>query len=569
MTEPSQSTVELQHLQQGLQQMKRTHHLRQLPVLTLPGRQLPLRPAQGFDSQPHNASMVLPNPAEASSLNAPWPLEWTKAVWQQQLPLDIQRFVSEMSWVFKHPMGQREAGKSVADYSIDFRRQQTVLDRRTRQSGLGNFHRGSDHTGWSSGPKVPGEETRAGGLKTSNVQRQPITGDFYSVCSFSCSQGGRTNAAPMQLCLSHSRGTSVAANHASQDTFVSTAVNFREKLEPAEGRGFRGWHAKTPISSGLWGSCWGGVTSVTLKSTCHVPRPTSLRSSHKEEASRLPEHRHCDCAIELFLGTTPLRVLEHQAMEQYNEESLQNGFIWPFTSSMAANFFFECLQSTTIFTKLDLRNMYNLVRIEVGDEWKTAFITLRGKPTQFVWSLEAQRAFDALKSCFTAAPVLAHPDIRWPFAAEEYTSDSGVRALMVSSTLCGGPGVAGDQTGPGGVVEGPSQPACEQDPEFLAMPLLAILFSSLHPHILQSWRRVVVGERRKGDSISSALALDLYHHGNVKTQKDRAGEGSFLTLRLCTTLVVLVTAVAGQSRERGAAGPSCYGGFDLYFVLDK
>ncbi|KAI1904989.1 hypothetical protein AGOR_G00011340 [Albula goreensis] len=49
----------------------------------------------------------------------------------------------------------------------------------------------------------------------------------------------------------------------------------------------------------------------------------------------------------------------------------------------------------------------------------------------------------------------------------------------------------------------------------------------------------------------------------------RAGEGSFLTLRLCTTLVVLVTAVAGQSRERGAAGPSCYGGFDLYFVLDK
>ncbi|KAJ8408521.1 hypothetical protein AAFF_G00251560 [Aldrovandia affinis] len=49
----------------------------------------------------------------------------------------------------------------------------------------------------------------------------------------------------------------------------------------------------------------------------------------------------------------------------------------------------------------------------------------------------------------------------------------------------------------------------------------------------------------------------------------RAGEGSRLTVKLCATLVVLVAAGAGQSWERGEAGPSCYGGFDLYFVLDK
>uniref|UniRef100_A0A3B3Q9J1 Anthrax toxin receptor 1 n=1 Tax=Paramormyrops kingsleyae TaxID=1676925 RepID=A0A3B3Q9J1_9TELE len=34
-------------------------------------------------------------------------------------------------------------------------------------------------------------------------------------------------------------------------------------------------------------------------------------------------------------------------------------------------------------------------------------------------------------------------------------------------------------------------------------------------------------------------------------------------------LVVLVARVSGNGQDRGEAGPSCYGGFDLYFVLDK
>ncbi len=36
---------------------------------------------------------------------------------------------------------------------------------------------------------------------------------------------------------------------------------------------------------------------------------------------------------------------------------------------------FELLQGTTIFTKLDFRNAYHLVRIREGGEWKTAFNT--------------------------------------------------------------------------------------------------------------------------------------------------------------------------------------------------
>ncbi|KAL0189919.1 hypothetical protein M9458_017018, partial [Cirrhinus mrigala] len=140
----------------------------------------------------------------------------------------------------------------------------------------------------------------------------------------------------------------------------------------------------------------------------------------KSRAASLPPHRPYDCAIELLPGTSPpkgklysLSVPEREAMEKYISDSLAAGFIRPSSSPAGAGFFFvgkkdgslrpcidyrglnnitvkntyplplissafERLQGASVFTKLDLRNAYHLVRIRRGDEWKTAFNTPRG-----------------------------------------------------------------------------------------------------------------------------------------------------------------------------------------------
>uniref|UniRef100_A0A3B3I1M0 ribonuclease H n=1 Tax=Oryzias latipes TaxID=8090 RepID=A0A3B3I1M0_ORYLA len=134
-------------------------------------------------------------------------------------------------------------------------------------------------------------------------------------------------------------------------------------------------------------------------------------------ATSLPPHRDGDCAIDLLPGAPipkgrlfSLSIPERLAMEEYIKTSLRAGLIRPSSSPAGAGFFFvekkdktlrpcidytqlnditiknryplplvssafDILQGAKIFTKLDLRNAYHLIRIREGDEWKTAFNT--------------------------------------------------------------------------------------------------------------------------------------------------------------------------------------------------
>ncbi len=179
-------------------------------------------------------------------------------------------------------------------------------------------------------------------------------------------------------------------------------------------------YASCLVSAGFSVSC--SLLQDEMGSLSNVPEEyLDLKEVFsKSRAASLPPHRPYDCAIELVPGMSPpkgrlysLSVPEREAMEKYISDSLTAGIIRPSSSPAGAGFFFvtkkdgslrpcidyrglnnitvkntyplplmssafERLQGASIFTKLDLRNAYHLVRIREGDECKTAFNTPRG-----------------------------------------------------------------------------------------------------------------------------------------------------------------------------------------------
>lgn len=140
----------------------------------------------------------------------------------------------------------------------------------------------------------------------------------------------------------------------------------------------------------------------------------------KKSADILPDHRSFDLGIDLmpgaqapFMPMYPIPPIEVATLNNYIDENLAKGFIVPSKSPAGApaifvakkdgtlrlcidykglnkvtvknryplplvNDLLDKMHGSTIFSKIDLRAAYNLVRIREGDEWKTAFRTKRG-----------------------------------------------------------------------------------------------------------------------------------------------------------------------------------------------
>jgi Reverse transcriptase (RNA-dependent DNA polymerase) len=137
----------------------------------------------------------------------------------------------------------------------------------------------------------------------------------------------------------------------------------------------------------------------------------------RQKADTLPPHRDCDLKINIDEGTKvpagpiyPLSKFELKTLREFIDEYLRIGFIHPSNSPFGAPVLFikkkdrslqlcvdfrrlnaitrkdkyslpltsELLDTPSrakVFTKIDLKHAYHLIRIAAGDEWKTAFRT--------------------------------------------------------------------------------------------------------------------------------------------------------------------------------------------------
>ena len=193
------------------------------------------------------------------------------------------------------------------------------------------------------------------------------------------------------------------------------------------------------------------LSSLEVSSSLHqVPSCYSQFSILFSElaSSTLPPHRPFDHKIELIPDATipfgpiySLSAPELECLRKYLNEMLEKGFIRVSKSPAASPLLFatkndgglrpcidyralnqvtvknryplplihellDRLQGATIFTKLDLRGAYNLIRIADGHEWKTAFRTRYGLFEYLVMPFgltNAPATFQAfLNSIFTA-----------------------------------------------------------------------------------------------------------------------------------------------------------------------
>ncbi|KAH9245628.1 hypothetical protein BASA81_016879 [Batrachochytrium salamandrivorans] len=254
-----------------------------------------------------------------------------------------------------------------------------------------------------------------------------------------------------------------------------------------------------------------GIKKPLLQKTSNTSKSVSFAETIQTEADILPSHRSFDCTINLSSSTEPsygkiyqLTREEDKVMQEWIQDNLAKGFIRNSSSPYGAPCFFvkqkdklhlcmdyrglnkqtikdrnpiplisemlRTLSTGKIFTTLDLRGAYNLLRIKEGDEPKTAFITKYGqfeflteikylgyiiRQTGLQWihqrfllsrigqlpkkllrrtfrflGTRARSLVQKLKDAFAQPGFLAHPNDEQPFILETDASDFAISGVL-------------------------------------------------------------------------------------------------------------------------------------------
>ncbi|KAJ1194909.1 hypothetical protein NDU88_004194 [Pleurodeles waltl] len=183
------------------------------------------------------------------------------------------------------------------------------------------------------------------------------------------------------------------------------------------------FHDGVEVSTKSQAACLSSHSSmICALKTAEIPKEYEdlVAVFDEKEAEKLPPHRPYDCKIELEPGAIlpcsriyALTEAENQHLKDYLDQYLANGFIRPSESPVSSPLFFipkkdgslrtcidyralnqvtiknryplplvsvllDQVKNARIYTKLDLRGAYHLIRVASGDEWKTAFRTRYG-----------------------------------------------------------------------------------------------------------------------------------------------------------------------------------------------
>jgi transposase InsO family protein len=205
-----------------------------------------------------------------------------------------------------------------------------------------------------------------------------------------------------------------AAPSSSHAIGLATAEEFSQLMHQGDGQLY-----VVTATHGTSTAPWCPQLMATLDPVIPPEYQEYAEAFSKEAAEQLPSHGPQDHAIDLDGGDPPfgplynLSATELGVLREYIEDNLQRGFIRPSTSPAGAPILFvkkkdgslrlcvdyralnrltvknrhplplisealDRLVGAKIYTKLDIRSAYNLIRIREGDEWKTAFRTRYG-----------------------------------------------------------------------------------------------------------------------------------------------------------------------------------------------